>query len=164
MSNQFKYFQYRTLNTNDCISLLAIYSDAEAMKYRSSQPMRSIEDAHSFIQNQLVKTEDTTTIRKAVVLKETNTLIGSIMLRYFHDDPDSCLIGYSIGKMYWNKGYGKQIIADIIHYLKIETEVRIIQAWTIKENIASQKILEHNNFIRIPQSEYPESYLYQLTT
>ena len=68
----------------DMVSSIAyeIYSDKEAMKYRGSKAMESIEDAKTYVDNKSLLDGPVLTTRKAVELLETEELIGSVMYRF----------------------------------------------------------------------------------
>lgn len=152
--------KFRNLVPEDTLKLFEIYSDGEAMKYRNSKPMKNMEDAKAFIQNQKLETDIKYVIRKGVELKEDKELIGSVMYKYIKNKETECIIGYSIGANYWGRGLGREIVKTLVESIEQQEKTRIIKAWTKPQNIASQKILEINNFHQIPQSEYPDSYLY----
>lgn len=152
--------QLRDLNDDDAQRLFEIYSDKEAMKYRGSQPMTSLEDAKAFILNQKLEDKDGYTIRQGIQIKETQELIGSVMYKFNKDSKTECVIGYSIGSDFWNRGFGREIVKLLVDNIKDFKNINIIKAWTKKENIASSRILELNEFKQVSQIEFPDSYLY----
>lgn len=152
--------KFRALTMTDTIELFEIYSDKEAMKYRGSKPMQTIEDAKKFVNNARVKKTNILTIRKGIELLRTKELIGSIMYRFNENKKNECEIGYSIGRQFWGQGLGKEIVKTMVKAIEEKNEINTIVAWSNKENIASIKILEKLGFKRINQTDYKESYLY----
>lgn len=152
--------RFREMEQVDAAQLLEIYSDAEAMKYRHNPPMKNMEDAISFIQDQKLETDTHYKIRKGVIIKESNELIGSMMYKWSKKNEAACVIGYSIGANYWRRGFGREIVQALVGSIKGLGSVQEIKAWTIKDNIASNRILEINGFQIKEQSEFPESYLF----
>ena len=152
--------KFRELTMTDTGMLFGIYSDKEAMKYRGSKPMQTIDDAKNFVKNTKVKKMEILTIRKGIELVKTKELIGSVMYRFNENKKNECEIGYSIGRQFWGKGLGKEIVKTMIKAIKEKNEINKIVAWSNKENIASVKILEKIGFKRISQTEYENSYLY----
>lgn len=139
----------------DIHQLYEIYSDKEAMKYRASKPMETIADAESYVSNQKLSKESALTVRKGIELVNTNNtkeLIGSVMYRYHHDRKTECEIGYSIGRQYWGKGYGKEIVKVLLQSLEENNIIKDIIAWCHQDNIASINILEKNEFQLIKQN------------
>ena len=115
--------------------------------------MTSIEDAEHFIANQKQREGTSLTIRRGVELEESGELIGSVMFRYDDMKDGICEIGYSIGKQYWGKGFGTEIVKEILKTLQKEQRIHTAIAWSHKENISSIKILERLGFTRTPQKE-----------
>ena len=81
---------FRTLIEKDAAALYKIYADKIAMQYRGSRAMESIKDAQQFIAQQNLQEENILTIRKGVVLKNTQELIGSVMYRFNRDKEEEC--------------------------------------------------------------------------
>jgi len=151
---------FRELTEEDAEELYKIYSNKEAMKYRGSKAMESIEDARLFVRNQKMQEEDTFTIRKGIEIKEGKQLIGTVMCRFFEAREWECEIGYSIGQEYWGQGLGKEVVKLLVEVIESKEEVGKIVAWSKKENIASIKVLEKNGFELVEQMRYLDSHLY----
>lgn len=152
----------RNLKVNDANTLYKIYSDKEAMKYRGSKPMETVEEAKEFINTQELLKGKILTIRKGVESLKENELIGTIMYRFNEDNKKECEIGYSIGRKFWGKGFGKEIVKVILETLEKNRAIEKVIAWSNKENVASIKILEQNGFERIEQDDgSSNNYLYQ---
>lgn len=150
---------FRRLKQDDIHRLYAIYSDKEAMKYRGSQPMETLEDAKSFVDNQQLLKGKILTIRKGVALEDTKELIGSVMYRFDENKKSECEIGYSISSQYWGRGLGKEIIKQLLISLK-QQHIKDVIAWSNNKNIASIKILEYNGFQRIEHQANTDYCLY----
>lgn len=138
--------EFRKLKSEDADKLFEIYSDKEAMKYRGSKPLESIEDAYEFVRNQGNISKGITTIRKAIVLTESDELIGSVMFRYPKNHLDKCEIGYSISRQFWGKGFGKEAVRLILSELDYNQEITQINAWSHCDNIPSIRILKSLGF------------------
>ncbi|MCG8329937.1 MAG: GNAT family N-acetyltransferase [Chitinophagales bacterium] len=152
--------KFRNLQLGDTKKLYEIYSDKEAMKFRGSKPMESIEDAIIFVQNQRMAENEVLTIRKGIELVESRELIGSVMYRYRDASVEECEIGYSIGHAFWGQGLGKEIVNILVSDLRKNKTIKRIIAWSNRENIASIKILEKNNFHLVEQAESTMNKLY----
>ncbi|MFK7906448.1 MAG: GNAT family N-acetyltransferase [Chitinophagales bacterium] len=153
--------RFRELNMEDVVQLYEIYSDKEAMKYRGSKPMETIEDAKVFVRNKEVFKGDTLTIRKAIELAQTKELIGSVMYRSDRNRKNECEIGYSIGREFWGQGFGKEIVEAMLNEIEEKEEIKEVVAWSNRENIASIKILEKTGFQLIEEGINECKYLYQ---
>lgn len=139
----------RSLNLNDAQQLYEIYSDTDAMKYRASKAMKTIENAKEFIQNQRKTNGNILTIRKGVELLKEGEIIGSCMVRVDQRKKNELEIGYSIGRQYWGQGFGTEIVKLLVKNIRNnKKEISNIIAWCHKENIASILILNRNGFVQ----------------
>jgi len=152
--------KFRDLKESDAAHLLKIYSDKEAMKYRRNPPMENLEDAKQFITEQNLETENHFKLRKGVELKGKQELIGSVLYKFSKKIETECVIGYSIGKDYWGKGIGREVVSLLIESFHYYKKVSLIKAWVHKENIGSHRVLEINDFNFLPQKEFSDLYLY----
>lgn len=152
--------RFRPLIHGDVEALLMIYSDKEAMQYRGSPPMENFSDAEAFVLNQKHREGNVLTLRKGVELKKEETLIGSCMFRFDSTKIGECQIGYSIGRAFWGRGLGTEIVRMILHELKDQKEIHTVTAWCNKENKASLKILEHQGFSMVSKDENGTNLLF----
>ena len=153
--------KFRPLALEDVRSLCDIYSDKEAMKYRGSKPIETMDDAKEYIRNQELLEGNVLTVRKGIELTEEQELMGSVMFRFDKTQEKECEIGYSIGRKFWGKGFGKEIVKMLLETIKENKDIQQVKAWTNKENIASIKILERNGFHRVEKEESSANYLYR---
>ncbi len=138
----------REVNMEDIDDLFEIYSDKEAMKFRGSRPMESLDDARLFVQNVVLEEGTKLTSRLGIELVETGGLIGTIMKRVDGRKEGICEIGYSIGKKYWGRGLGTEIVGLIVDDLKHDERTKELHAWSHRDNLASLRILEKMGFER----------------
>ncbi len=158
MSNKIRF---RELDIDDVKSLYEIYSDKEAMKYRGSKPIENIDDAKEYITKQKTLNGNVLTIRKGIEILQEKKLIGSVMFRFDKNQEKECEIGYSIGRKFWKKGFGNEIVKNMLETIKQNKDIENVIAWTNKRNIASIKILEKNGFDTIQQEESSDNYYYR---
>lgn len=132
--------KFRYLEKSDSEAMFEIYSDKEAMKYRANKPFVTISEAEEMINQTITDYQLGLKFRFAIVKKETNELIGTIL--YFVDDlkSDICSIGYSLGKNYWKQGFAIETLNGFIAYLSIQ-KFNTIQAKVFKMNTDSISLL-----------------------
>ncbi|CAA6825241.1 MAG: Unknown protein [uncultured Aureispira sp.] len=135
---------FRDLTTKDTQALLEIYSDVDAMKFRANPPVLNTEDALKMVAQATEAPSDGASKRWAVVRKDTQELIGTLVFNY-HKQKETCTIGYSIGKKSWNNGYGKELLIAMIQEVN-NTNCSLIKAFVHPENRASIRILEKQQF------------------
>ena len=145
--------RFRTFKPKDAKRLFEIYSNKEAMKFRGSKSMNSMTDAQLFVKNQRLNSSDHITIRKGIVLKSSDELIGSVMFRYWNKKENECEIGYSLDANFWGRGLGLETLKLLLSVLSLKTTINTVIAWSHKENIGSIKILEKNGFQLCEQQE-----------
>lgn len=153
-----KRLNFRTLHLDDATRLFEIYSDAEAMKYRQSEPHLTMEDTLEMLERDFLVRISNYEIRYAILDKESQILIGTFM---YQPLTKKAIIGYSFAKEYWNKGFASEVVQYFVEHLKSK-EYEFLEAWVLKENIPSCKVLEKNGFKKITQTIYPQSQFYQL--
>ena len=154
--------RFRPLALADVDTLYAIYADEDAMKYRGSKHMDSIEEARLFVERQKLVEGKTTVIRKGVELVSGQTLIGSVMYKYDQAQAGVCEIGCSIGRKYWGQGLGKEALRLMAIELKNEPTLNTIIAWCHHDNIASIKVLESNGFHRTVHTDKASNHLFKM--
>lgn len=64
------------------------------------------------------------------------------------DDAHKISIGYRFLERSWGRGIATETVRLMVRYLYTETDIQIITASTMVENIASARVLEKNDFIR----------------
>ncbi|WP_052597391.1 GNAT family N-acetyltransferase [Aureispira sp. CCB-QB1] len=145
-----KRLHFRSLTTEDTTALIRIYSDAEAMKFRANPPLLNEDEALQMIKKATQEAAHFSSKRWAIVKNDTNELIGTCVLTYDKQEP-TCTIGYSIGKMFWNKGYGKELLHAMVQEVRT-TNCKTIKAFVHPQNLASIAILEKEQFYQADAS------------
>jgi len=77
----------------------------------------------------------------AIELKDSHEVIGQILGINARDYFFNIEIGYSIGQLYWNKGYTTEALKAVIDFLHEVGYHRIVCAF-ITENLASKRVME----------------------
>lgn len=79
-------------------------------------------------------------------IRRSLTLCGIIELYGFRDEIHKISIGYRLLSRWWGKGIASESLRMIIEYLKNETDIEIITASTMVQNVSSNRVLEKNGF------------------
>lgn len=146
---------FRELNHSDCESLFEIYRNEEAMKFRGSKPMTSIQDAKRMAENQQENTPEFHKSRFAICLRSNHELIGTFLVTSFLNKK-VIEIGLSIDQRHWKNGYGSELLKSVC---KTYPDNKLI-AWCRQENIASIKLFQKAGFLIETQSQHPKSLLF----
>ena len=145
------------LQDDDADTLFQFYSDCEAMKYRGSQPMASIADGMEMVANQFSIEKQVSKLRLGIRTKTTNDLVGTLLLKRETNSPRRIEVGFSFGKQHWGLGYGQETLRMVEEGITAFVEVDELEAWCIKDNIASIRIFEKAGFIEFEQALVPQS-------
>lgn len=149
----------RKLSDNDVSTLFAIYSDHEAMQYRGSQPIQTLEDALDMVTKAQIINSSGSKLRFGICKKSNHQLIGTLLL-ILDSKSKQCEIGFSFGKAHWNNGYGQETLKMVEQNLSTMENIETLKAWCIQENRASINIFEKAGFSLVKQNQYPQSNLY----
>jgi [ribosomal protein S5]-alanine N-acetyltransferase len=143
----------RQLNFSDQAQLFNMYADKEAMQYRSTAAFESIEEARQMVEKAIEGIEKGNEYRFGIVEKETKELIGTFLYKVIEET--KCEIGYSIGKQYWNRGFGYEAIQIMLTYLQ-QNGFKTAVATTKKPNTASTKLLIKSGFLQTTNKQNEE--------
>lgn len=87
------------------------------------------------------------------ISKAENKMIGDLCIVGEPNAEGEIEIGYGTYDEFQGKGFMTEIVGGIIEWTKTQQVVKSIIASTDKTNIASFKVLEKNNFIKIGETE-----------
>lgn len=160
----------RPLRDSDAASLFAIFSDPEFMRYWSSTPWTSIDQATALIardQRELAQGEH---LRLGIFLRDTQALVGTCSL--FDLDWGCCRgeVGYGIARPHWRQGLMNEAVSALIDHAFGALKLHRLEADIDPRNTASARSLEKLGFVRegllrerwIVGSETSDSALYGL--
>lgn len=140
--------------------LFEMYSDKQAMRFRGSGVMNSIDDAVLMVDNQRIVSSGISKLRLGIKSVAEDTLLGTLLLVKDNNNPNQYEIGLSLGKDHWGKGYAIDTLNMVEKELKENHSICEINAWCMNENIASIKLFKKANYIERSQNKYPQSKLF----
>ena len=118
-------------------------SDPEVTKYLTWLPHENIGVTKMVMDRWMKEYEDPKTHRFGIVIKTTNTLIGSIdVVDYVDGYPE---IGYCSAKRYWNQGYMSEAAKAFIKYLFDQGFNKVVIEAN-ENNIGSNRVIEKCGF------------------
>lgn len=134
----------RPFRADDAARLYACCQEPELGNNAGWKPHESLKESEEVLQSFFLKQIDTW----AIVLKESNLLIGSIGLI---EDPKRTnnrtrMIGYWLDKPYWHQGYMSEASSRVIHYGFSTLQLSLITAHCYPHNERSKKVLQHMGF------------------
>jgi len=98
----------------------------------------------------------------AIVLKETDEIIGDIGIGQLSFDEKETEIFYFINSRYWNNGYVSEAMDSFMKYIGNINIVDKLVAAVVPGNTASQRILLKNGFSEIDNPYNNDNRIYEL--
>ena len=138
----------RPLAPEDADGLFRIFSDPQFMRYWSTPPWASIDEAHALIardQRELVAGEH---LRLGVFLRDGGALIGTASLFHLNEASRRGEIGYGIARAHWRRGYMGEAVRALIGFAFGELGLNRLEADIDPRNLASARSLESLGFTR----------------
>ncbi len=120
-------------------------SDPEVAKYMFWTSHNDINKTKEWIDFELGQISKDDWYRFALVLKDTNALIGTGLI-YYEDEVESWEIGYNLGKKYWGKGYTTEAMKEILSFAQNQLHIKELVGRYAKENPASGKVMKKLGF------------------
>lgn len=160
----------RPLQPQDADALFGIYSDPEFMRYWSSAPWTSIDQATALIERDRRELAAGEHLRVGVVRADTGELIGTGSLFRLDAQCRRAEIGYGIARQHWRQGFMNEAVTALIDFAFGPMALNRLEADIDPRNLASARSLEKLGFTRegllrerwIVAGEVSDSALYGL--
>ena len=147
-----KYVPFRTLETPRLILrdirmediqeyYERLFSDGDVCRYLLFDPHQDIGESYEQIQGILQQYEEGKFYRWGITEKGDDSLIGIIGLVRIEEETSQCSFAYLLGCDYWNRGYGTEVLKEVIRFTFEELEIRRIVADHMAENPASGAVM-----------------------
>lgn len=108
------------------------------------------EDNFKEILNELIKDQEQGTHYMYLIKDNNDEIVGRInLVDIIRGNMNKAELGYRIAKVHNGKGYGKKAVELILGEALNIHKLHRIEAGTDIENIASQKVLEYNEFRKV---------------
>jgi len=137
----------RNLQLTDLEKFHAYRSNPAITKYQGFDTL-NLEEARTFILKQTAKLFGTPNefVQYAIVLKETNNLIGDCAIKISSLEKGTASVGVTISANEQKKGYAKEILDAILSFLFDTKDIHRVVEYVSEDNIGSKKILQHFGF------------------
>ncbi|MCH3884803.1 GNAT family N-acetyltransferase [Tenacibaculum aquimarinum] len=141
----------RQSNLDDAATFLELRSNSIINTYIEREIPTKISQAEDFI-NKITQEEiDEKSITWLITLKENNTAIGSICIWNINHDNKYGEVGYSLLPEFFKKGFMSEAMETVLNFGFTKMNLKTIEAYTHKNNIASITLLEKYNFVFQPE-------------
>ncbi|WP_208970448.1 GNAT family N-acetyltransferase [Listeria valentina] len=106
-------------------------------------------DVRSWLENNLRRYRELGFGLWGIYLKENDQFIGNAGITYQEVENETVLeLGYLLKKIYWHKGYAREITAAIVQYAQDKLHAPEIHATIKTTNAASIRVAENNQMER----------------
>ena len=87
------------------------------------------------------------------ISKAENQMVGDLCIYGEPNEAGEIEIGYGTYSAFQNKGFMTEMVSGMIRWANTQENVKSIRAFTEKTNMASFKVLEKNQFIKIGETD-----------
>lgn len=139
---------FRKLNDNDVDEVYTLRSNPKTMKYIPRPLVTNHEEALAHIKLINDKIDENIDINWAVTEKNNDKCIG--IMGFYRARPENYRteLGYMILPEYHNKGYVSEAVDTLLNYAFNTLNFHSIEAIIDPENIASERVLLKNGFVK----------------
>ena len=116
-------------------------SDDEVTRFLRWDAHEIIDDTKNMIEQWVNSYQDDSTYYWGIYLKD-GEMIGSIGITITSEYDFKGVLGYKIGRRWWNQGYSSEAARAVIDYMFFNTDIERIDSVSSVENPASRKVME----------------------
>lgn len=138
----------RWISEDDIDGLFKVFSDPQVMRYWSSGPLANREAAAALQREIADSNEHGSMFKWGLVLRESNSLIGTATLFNLNLDNGRAELGYAMGSAHWGKGYMNEALQALVSHAFEVMNLRRLEADVDPRNAASIRTLERLGFQR----------------
>ena len=132
----------RKFNMNDAEAVFNNYgSDSNVTKYLGWKTHETLEDAKESVRYFMSVYNDNG-FHWAVLIKDTNELIGDIAVNHIDKKNNNCDVGYQYGSKFWGNGYAVEALNVVLDYLLNDCEFHLVECKYTTSNVASGRVME----------------------
>lgn len=149
----------RKIVPDDAPELFFMRTDERVMKYIERPRPTSIDDTYKFINiiDEAEKKNDI--ITWGIALKDEPKLIGTVCYINLKKEHDRAELGYALHPDHWKTGIMHEVLRAVIDYGFTIMKLHSIEANINPDNIASQKLLEKNGFVK--EAHFKENFYWE---
>lgn len=131
----------RPFRLTDAEDVFEWRSDREVNKYMPYPCDESVGEVRQRLEEWIADND-----KYAIVLKESDKVIGDITLEWSEED-NAHEIGYNINRSFWRNGYATEAVRGLVDWARRELGVHDFTAFYAKDNGASGRVLEKSGFV-----------------
>ncbi len=138
--------RFRAMEMEDAKTIHEYASNPDVKKFIGWPLSITMEDTNELVSGMIGKEAAGTHLYATVIAKDTDQIVGTVMVFNFNKEANHAEVGYVFHHEYWNKGYGTRSIALIDKFVFTELGLHKLNARVTDVNIGSKRILEKNGY------------------
>ena len=138
----------RPLRVDDADALLAIFSDPQVMRYWSTPPWTSSEQAHAMINRDLDGMARGEHIRLGLERLDDHALIGHCTLFAWFKQSRRAEVGYGMARACWGQGYMDEALRALLNWGFANWDLNRVEADIDPRNTGSERSLLRLGFVK----------------
>jgi [ribosomal protein S5]-alanine N-acetyltransferase len=152
----------KCIELSDAPAIKKLRSNKSVNQFLDRPKSTTIEGAQRFIKNILFGIENQHSFYWVIVLKETNTLIGTICYWNLVREANQAELGFELLPKFQGKGIMREALAKVLEYGWNELQFETINAFTKFDNQKSISLLEKFDFQHITNVKEAQYKYYAL--
>lgn len=149
----------REITLDDAPELFFMRTNDRVMKYIERPRPKNIDETIAFINTIADLRNKNEIITWGIALKNEPKLIGTVVFLNFKKEHYRAEFGYALHPDHWRKGIMNEVAKAVIDYGFNVLKLHSIEANINPENIASQKLLEKNGFVK--EAYFKENFFWE---
>lgn len=141
------HVRLRQSEERDVPDLLAVFGDAEQLRYWSHGPLPDLEAAHTYYRGMLSGLEDRSLFQWAVTEPVADRLVGTVTLVDWDRQNRRCETGFILHPSVQGKGLASDAVRTALRFAFDEMGLERVEADVDPENVASSRLLERLGFV-----------------
>ena len=138
----------RPLRESDAGAMLGICSDHRVMRYWSTKPWESIEQAHAMIDRNLKAMAAGSNLTLGLERTQDGALIGTCTLFAISQECRRAEVGYIMASQAWGNAYMDEALRALLNFGFNELKLNRVEADVDPRNEASAKSLQRLGFVK----------------
>jgi ribosomal-protein-alanine N-acetyltransferase len=157
----------RAPNLGDTKTIFFMRTDVTLNQYIKRSPPKTLQEVEAFIEERLKDRKEGKAIYWVIAQKDLPVrCIGAISLWQFSEDRKTAEVGYDLHPDYQGKSIMSEALQAVVGFGKQDLALDRIEAYTHKENKASIRLLQRNQFFLTDKSDsaVPTNRVYAIET
>ena len=137
----------RQLTLEDTKAIFGLRTNKEINTFITRNIPNNLSETRAFIDMISTLVEKNDGIFWVIEAKQSNYLIGTIGLRHFEIADNYAEVGYELHPDFQERGFMSEALKEVLNFGFHNLQLKTIEAFTHKNNIASIALLEKHQFV-----------------